>query len=175
MTKPLLSLSLLGRQINTTHSLPKKQAPLASVDSCRSRAYITKSFPTHSANIEPILTANRFQMAWLWVIWLISTFWLSFVYDWTAISTGIYHGILPYAQLSKLRMGLHIFGRAVSIFLVAGIPFTLFPFGQALWWTVSFYSVWGFLFMLITQVNHIVEDCLEAADEKVTSRHLRTI
>eukprot|EP01127_Copromyxa_protea_P004459 TRINITY_DN1431_c0_g1_i1.p1 TRINITY_DN1431_c0_g1~~TRINITY_DN1431_c0_g1_i1.p1 ORF type:complete len:412 (-),score=68.26 TRINITY_DN1431_c0_g1_i1:94-1329(-) len=108
----------------------------------------------------------QFQMLWVWVIWFISTFWLSTVYDWTGVTTGVYHGILPYKKFGNIGMGLHLFGRAVSFFFTFGIPFTLFDsFGKALMWTVSFYSVWGFFFMLITQVNHITEDCVEAGAE----------
>jgi len=107
----------------------------------------------------------RFQMFWVWLVWSVSTFYLSIVYDWTGLTTGVYHGVLPYQRLSPLRMAGHLFGRIMSVFLTVGIPFVLFPFGQAFWWSVSFYAVYGFLFMLTTQINHIVEECLEGAAE----------
>lgn len=105
----------------------------------------------------------RFQMMWVWFIWIVSTFFLSLIFDWSGLTSGNYHGILPYQRLSPLRTAAHIFGRIVSLFLTTGIPFVLFPFWKALTWAVSFYAIYGFFFMLITQVNHITEDCLEAA------------
>eukprot|EP01126_Amoeba_proteus_P016435 TRINITY_DN1760_c0_g1_i14.p1 TRINITY_DN1760_c0_g1~~TRINITY_DN1760_c0_g1_i14.p1 ORF type:complete len:443 (+),score=38.43 TRINITY_DN1760_c0_g1_i14:548-1876(+) len=107
----------------------------------------------------------RFQMLWVWFVWMVSTFYLSIVYDWTGLTTGMYHGVLPYQHLSRLRMAGHLFGRVMSVFLTCGIPFALFPFWQALSWSVSFYAVFGFCFMLVTQVNHIVEECVESAAE----------
>jgi len=107
-----------------------------------------------------------YQMYFWWVIWLISSFWLGTVYDWTGVSSGLYHGLLPYQKMSPFRMSLHLFGRAAGLFLTIGVPFTIFSFWKALFWAVSFNGIWGLLFMLITQTNHIVEECLEAAEQK---------
>jgi len=112
----------------------------------------------------------NFQLILVWVVWSVATFWLATIYDYQGVISGKYHGVLPYQQMSRIRMVEHIFGRFASFYTLFGIPYL---FGHSKWdcfvMGLTFNILFSICFMITTQVNHFCEELMFHRESKKIS------
>ena len=146
-----------------------------------------KMHPNHSLGID-----KNFHRVYRFVLWLAATFILSTLHDVLSVLRGSYHGVTFYQQMSWYRTLLHVFGRILSVLILAFPPIGWFVYREYQWtrmaynpplpllhlqtlipvasgvllglfWVILFYSIFGVCFMSQTQVNHITTECINAA------------
>jgi delta11-fatty-acid desaturase len=105
----------------------------------------------------------QYQVGWMMFIWGISMFALSILLDLFAVLSGSYNGVVRYMRMSKSRMALHVMGRAIALLYMYGLPVM---FGRSWKWGLLYHVVAGTIFMAMTQVGHLVPECLDGASSR---------
>lgn len=75
-----------------------------------------------------------------------------------------YNNVVPYAKLTKPRLTAHILGRCCYIFVMFIWPFFAFSLkAKAFIWAIFPSVSFSLCFMLNSQINHLTEECANAA------------
>jgi delta11-fatty-acid desaturase len=74
---------------------------------------------------------------------------------------GKFNRTTEYMKLSESRKNLHLFGRALCFCLIYAWPFFTFTFLKALVWALVPIYFFSILFMVSTQINHLVPESVD--------------
>jgi fatty acid desaturase len=99
------------------------------------------------------------------LVWSIAvSLGLNLLSDMRANVKSSYNNAVPYTQLTRNRMTVHIFGRLYYLFVMFLWPFLVFPSWKAFIWTIIPSTSFSLLFMINSQINHLTEDCADVSN-----------
>jgi len=98
-------------------------------------------------------------------IWSIGvTLGLNLLNDVRAHMKECYNGVVVYHKMTGTRLAIHILGRMAYFFAVAGWPWCVFPAGKALYFVLVPSMIYSGLFMVTSQVAHLLPHTAHASD-----------
>jgi fatty acid desaturase len=126
----------------------------------------------HSARLWRYTRRSRWMKHYKWqcyyfiFIWTLITASLAFLIDGLFCVSGYYHGIVKMMKISKTRFAAHLFGRALTLYLVVLWPFFYFDsMLKAYIWAVVPNLIFGLCFSLSSQLSHLTGDNIDQFDK----------
>lgn len=108
---------------------------------------------------------HAYQVYTYWFIFAIGSSIQALLTDFVCIRKAVYQHVVAMPRWPAWRMALHFAGRGITIALVFGWPFFLFPFGKALVFAYVPSIIFSSLYISISQVGHIVSETLTPANK----------
>ena len=115
----------------------------------------------------------QYMLPHLAFVWGVAVFGLQIINDIKATWKGSYNNAVSYST-TRIRTITHILGRVAYVISIFVWPFARFSFGKGFIFATVPITIFSWLFMACSQVNHLVEPCSNAASQNYFKHQVLT-